>query len=363
VAFWNRATDLIDTAAAMADVPPSPRVAGSLVPTYSEFQAMRGLWSMQVPAFRRGVSLISGTIAQCPVRQYGDGARIPTQYESGAVPWVTMQRTVRDGILHGRAYWRIVAVGTVTVYKHEPADSVTENPDGTLIMGDATERQRSDMNSAPIVGRVVVFTFYDEGALIAGVDALATAYALEVASRNYAESPHPGDVLQNVSAHELSDDEIAKARHDWAAARRDPDGAVAYLNAGFALGDAKGWSPTELALADQRNQSALQMARLLNLDGLWLGAGAPSSSLSYVNRVDLRQDLVDLTLTDYMLPIEQRMSAADMYRGECRFDTSAFLRSNLPERATVAIGLVGAGIVTAQEGKAFVSESTTGGPA
>lgn len=321
---------------------------------------MRGLWSMQVPAFRRGVNLISGRTAQCPVVQYGRARPIPSQYEAAHVPWVTMQRTVKDLVLHGRAYWLTVVVGSTIVYKRLPAESIDEREDGTYGGPDGEDLRISDMNGDPQEGRVVVFEGYDEGALLAGTDPLATALALELAARNYAESPHPGEVLKNVSAHELKDEEIDAERAAWAKRRRDPDGAVAYLNAGYELVDAHGWSPTELALADQRNQSALQVARLLNLDPLWVGAAVSGSSLTYQNRVDARQDLVDLTLSDYMLPIEQRLSCRDTFGGTCRFDTSAFLRANLTERATVATQLKGADIVTAEEAKAFVSETPTG---
>jgi hypothetical protein len=211
------------------------------------------------------------------------------------------------------------------------------------------------------VGRVIVITGFRDGALTTGVDVITTALALESAALNYAETPHPGDVLVNQSNYELSSTEITEMLDIWTQARKDS--AAAYLNAGIALGDSKGWSPTELALVDQRNQSAIQIARLLNLDAMWVGASVAGSNLTYQNRVDARTDLYGMTLGDYIVPLEQRMSMRDVVGGTVRFDASEFLRANLDSRVTMAVAMVGAGILTTEQARDWVSDRPTGGPA
>jgi hypothetical protein len=109
------------------------------------------------------------------------------------------------------------------------------------------------------------------------VDILTTALALERASLNYAETPHPGDVLENVSNYEMSEAEVLEMLAAWTEARQN--GAAAYTNMGIKLGDAKGWSPTELALAEQKNESRLAIANLLNLDPFWVGASVTGHRL------------------------------------------------------------------------------------
>jgi phage portal protein BeeE len=119
----------------------------------------------------------------------------------------------------------------------------------------------------------------------------------------------------------------------------------------------------QTALVEQRNQSALAMARLLNLDPSWVGASVAGSSLVYTNRVDLRTDLYGLTLTDYVLTIEQRLSMPDMGGAQVQMSSSEFLRSNLDARVTMATALVAAGILTTVEAREFISDEPTGGPA
>jgi phage portal protein BeeE len=176
----------------------------------------------------------------------------------------------------------------------------------------------------------------------------------------YADAPRPLQVLRNVSNYELSDDEITGLLTDYVKARQES--SVAYLNGGVEL-DTLGWDAQQTALVAQRNESAIQIARLLNLDPMWLGAAVSGSSLTYQNRVDARQDLVDLTLSDYMVPFEQRISMRDVCGQTVRHDTSEFLRANLTERSRIAVELTGAGIITPQEAALFVSDRPTGGPA
>lgn len=365
--FFTRASDVIER---HADVQaslscPAPAVR-SLVPTWQDWQGARVLWAMQVPAYKRGVTLISGTVAQLPWIQPETNeptvAGFLAQPEAGRTPWYTKQRLVRDLVNHGRAYLLIKSVrgGVVTVTRHLDADTITPQDDGTLTGSDGSEYRPSDPDRPPIVGRVIVFDGFRDGALIAGVDVLSTAYAQEAASRMYADTPMPSQVLRNVSDYELSDDEIDSDIAAYEDARRNS--AVAYLNRGYEL-DTLGWDAQQTALVAQRNESAIQIARLLNLDPMWLGASVSGSSLTYQNRVDARQDLTDLTLSDYMVPVEQRLSMRDVCGVPIRHDTSEFLRANLTERSRIAVELTTAGIITVQQAQAFVSDRPTGGPA
>jgi phage portal protein BeeE len=351
------------TAALRESCPPTVR---GVVPSWQEWQAARVLWAMQVPAYRRGVTLISGTVAQLPWMQPDTAnpvvAGFLAQPEAGRTAWVTKQRVVSDLVNHGRAFLLIAAVraGVVTVAQHKDAAHVTVNDDGTLTGPNGETWKASDPERAPVVGRVIVIDGYRDGALIAGVDVLTTAYALEASARMYAETPLPAQVLRNVSDYDLSDDEIDRDVDTYERTRRES--SVAYLNRGYDL-DTLGWDAQQTALVPQRNEAAIQIARLLNLDPYWLGASVQGSALTYTNSLSLRQDLTDLTLTDYMLPLEQRLAMRDVCGVPVRHDTTEFLRANLTERSTIAVALVGAGIITTTQAAAFVSDRPTGGPA
>lgn len=363
--FWNRATSVVDRQAqAQAAIPAAPAAAG-LVPTWEAWQAQRVLWAMQVPAYKRGVTLISGTVAQLPLYSPTNtepAAGFLTQPEAGRVCWVTVQRTVRDMVNYGQAFWQIKATraGVVTVVKQIDADTITLHDDGTLTGPQGQTWTVSDPEKAPIVGRVIVIDGFRDGALEAGVDVLTTAYAQEAAARLYADAPRPAQVLRNVSNYELDKTEVAALLADYIAARQAS--SVAYINAGVEL-DTLGWDAQQTALVAQRNESAIQIARLLNLDPMWLGAAVQGTSLTYQNRVDARQDLVDLTLADYIVPLEQRLTMRDVCGTPVRFDTSEFLRANLTERSRIAVELTTAGVISAEQARAFVSDLPTGGPA
>jgi phage portal protein BeeE len=355
--------------AATCDTEPAPRVRGAGPFGWTELGEVAALYAMQVPAISRGVRLISGTVAQLPIVEWAPAGAVPNPFleriEPDRAPWVTKQRLVRDMVLGGRGYVQVTqvnAAGLPMVGRYILPSKVSYTPGARVLTIDGIEYPVSNPATPGTTrGAVIVIDGFSDGILTTGVDTIETALALEDASRMYARTPRPTQTLRNVSGYELSDDEIDKDIALYERTRREH--SVAYLNNGYELGDGVGWNATEIALVEQRNQSALNVARLLNLDPLWLGAGVPSSSLSYVNRLDLRQDLIDFTLSDYIVPIEQRFSLPDVMTpgNRARFETSDFLRANLDARATVAIGLVGAGIVTPEEAKAYVSDRPTGG--
>jgi HK97 family phage portal protein len=361
---------------AIAQAGPTDRAI--TLPTWSEFQSARALLAMQVPAFNRGVRLISGTVAQLPLQEWDtyNGARRRNNFLAQPDPshpyWVTMQRTVRDLVLYGSAHWQITSVSVTDGYpnaiRHLEHDKVSPIPgNDRSVYVDGVEKPVSNPGGnalGAVEGMVIRFDGYNDGALITGVDVLTTALAQEAAARNYSEAPAPTQILKNTSNYELDDTEITELIAVYQSARQNS--AVAYLNSGVDL-TTFGYSAHELQLVEARNQSAIQIARLLNLDPFWVGAGVPGSALTYQNRVDMRQDLVDLTLSDYINPIEQRLSMPDVlttkYKNQARFDPSQFLRSNLEDRARIAIDLFTAGVIDQAEARTFVSDKPSGGPA
>lgn len=378
MAWFNRAetvrrdAEAINAATREARIVPS--VSSRLVPTWDEMQSYRALWAMQVPAFNRGVRLISGTVAQLPLVEWDTytGKKrtntFLTAVSADAPYWVTMQRTVRDLLLHGQAYWQITAVdsaGYPKYARHIPFDDVTTSGDPATLNVKGTPFPVSDpVLDGTDVDRIIVFDGFRDGVLLTGLDTLTTAAAQVQAAGNYAASPTPTQILKNTSNYELSPTEVDELLAAYQKARQDS--SVAYLNGGVELATF-GYSAQESQHAELMNQSAIQIARLLNLDPFWVGAGVPGSALTYQNRVDMRQDLVDLTLSDYIAPIEQRLSMPDIlttrWKNRARFDTAEFLRSNLDTRSRMAIDLYTAGIITRDEARDFVSDQPSGGPA
>jgi phage portal protein BeeE len=280
-----------------------------------------------------------------------------------------MQRTVQDLVLYGRAYWYVVDTdnGYPDIVQRFPAVDVStsSHKPGKITYGQADYPISVPAGPGSRPGSVIVFTAYGSdlgdqyaGVLVEGADTLALAQALEDAAANYAASPLPQLALKNGGA-DLTPKQIQEMLTEWEAARKAR--TTAYLSSVMET-ETFGWNAAELQLIEARNGQAANVARLLNLDPLWVGVSVQGSSLSYANRVDLRKDLVDLTLTDYMAPIEQRLSMRDASAGEViRFSTNEFLRSNLESRVNMTVALAPyPEILSPDEARAFLQDSPTG---
>jgi hypothetical protein len=145
----------------------------------------------------------------------------------------------------------------------------------------------------------------------------------------------------------------------WEEARSNR--ATAYLNSAI---EAKGmgWSARDLALVEARNESAIGIARIANLDPVWVGASVSGTSLTYSNRVDLFRQLLDISLRPVMDMLTHRLSMPDVTpRGHAvRFDTSGFLRGNAADLGNLVAQLVPLGILTPDEARMVIDLNTLG---
>ena len=139
----------------------------------------------------------------------------------------------------------------------------------------------------------------------------------------------------------------------WEEARQNR--STAYLNSTISA-DTFGWNARDLQLVEGRNASATMIARLANLDPVWVGAGVSGSSLTYSNRTDLYRQLLDLSLTPIMKMISECLSMNDVTpRGrEVEFDTAAFLKSNPLEMAQIVNTLLPLGVIDVPEARNMI---------
>lgn len=339
------------------------------VPDWNTYRSGTAAMASRIPAWLRASKLVTGTVASLPLVQWRAGALVSgtgllSQPEPDKPYWVTMQRTTEDVAHHAKAYWEVRDVdanGYPARVRLLPAAEVSQP-------ADRPNHVRYTNHDYPIshpagpgtnIGSVIVFDGYRAGILTDGFGTIALAIALEHAALNYADSPLPSFALKNDGA-DLTPAEIQELLTEWETARLTR--STAYLSSAISTLQF-GWSASELQLTDARTFVAGEIARLWNLDPLWVGASMPGASLVYGNRVDLRKDLVDLTLTDYMAPIEQRLSMHDVTPtitdNIVRFNTNAFLRSNLPERSDIVVKLMGTDppAITLDEARAFLSDS------
>lgn len=312
--------------------------------------------AMMVPAFARGLDLITGIASGLPLLEMTpDG--LPLQplgftaapsYEDGLPRVTTIRQTVADLVCDGRAYWLITeATGSgypQRVQRLDAAD-VARNPQDT----------RMPVESWTVLGgtvdprRVIEFRTGAAGALAAGAVVLNSALDLETAARNYARTPVPAMALvASGNSYNMDEAEAQALLADWETARQTR--STAYFNNAVEL-KTFGWSATEMQLVEARQHTAAEVARVLNLDPVWVGANASGSSLTYQNMQDLNTSLLQATILPLLRVIEQRLTMLTGTGRTFRFDTTAFLRANLAERVSAITAYIAAGVITVEEAR------------
>ena len=327
--------------------------------------------AMQVPAVVDALKTYAHTISALSLRQYRYDTPTDTALwlntPSPYLPYTAvMQRTITDLLLWDRAYWLV----TKRTWDNFPAEIQVLRVED---VSDSTTGHTTgiDSNAYPPVdpfywmGKAVpardVIKFYGDGLggwLTYGATAINTAAALEAATLSYSEYPMPTVMLKNTGA-DLPAAQVDALLDAWEDARTNR--ATAYLNSTIEA-KAMGWSARDLALVEARNESAIQIARLANLDPTWVGAAVAGSSMVYSNRVDLYRQLLDISLRPVMDLITDRLSMADCTpRGHAvRFDTSGFLRGNAADLGALVAQLVPLGILTPEEARTVIDLNTLG---
>lgn len=315
--------------------------------------------AMQVPAVRRGVRVIADALAGMPLEAWRGLVRIDPQPSFLEQPetWrcyaSTIRETVEDLIFYPWAWWLVQArdfLGRpLAVVRLDPAYvSVTEVPgsseiDRVYVSYKGIEQRQEDL---------VRFDGPDEGILRLGVVEIMTAYKLEMAAQTYADPEVPSGVLTNTGEYRLTQPEREELMAQWRAARRR--GSTAFLDANVTYQNMIAM-PDQLQLVQGREESAAQIARLLNLPAYYLGAKS-GDSMTYTSVPSQRRDLVDISLAPYIQAIEGRLSMSDRNgspRGQSvRFRKADLLRSDAREDAEVGEILIRSGQSTPNEQRA-----------
>lgn len=317
--------------------------------------------AMMVPSFARGMSVITAVGSGLPLRDIDPatgGVLQPYALTAVVSMWpghpvsALWRVTLTDMVAHGKAHWRVLArnqFGHPTAVEPIGVDRVSVHEVGEMLI----DGRRVWVDQAGIVHDNDVITFETgfPGALDHGWLAIDTALSLEAAAKNYASSPLPALALKSMGV-DLTEDESQELLTAWETARRTR--STAYLNSQVGI-ETFGWNASELQLVEARQQASIEIARLLNIDPYFVGAQIPGSSLTYQNRTDLYQSLLDFTVMPLLRVIEQRLSMPDVSGSnrQLRFDTSAFLRANLSDRVAALTAYVAAGVITPQQAAAL----------
>jgi HK97 family phage major capsid protein/HK97 family phage prohead protease len=316
---------------------------GSIAPRISRDEAL------QVPAVLRARNLICGSLGTLPVRVHGPDRRIVTdvqylvpQPDPDIATSVVMAQTVEDLLFEGIAWWQVTKFGWhgyPVEARHVPVGSVHVAPTGSLLPGQA---QISPDQPFPVDGQVYIdgrpvgdnevirFDSPNPPLLRHAARAIRTCLLLDQMASLYASDPLPlGYFAPQDGADEPTDDEVQEILDDWETARRQR--SWGYVN-GALKAQTLQWNPEQLQLADQRQHAVLEIARAAGVDPEDLGVS--TTSRTYANSEQRRQDLIDFTLGAYVSAIQDRLSMRDVLpRGYiAKIDFGGFLRGDTQTR-------------------------------
>ena len=96
-----------------------------------------------------------------------------------------------------------------------------------------------------------------------------------------------------------------------------------------------GIDPTKLQLNEARQYVSLEIARATGIPAYFLSS--EQTSMTYSNAVSERKALIDFSVRNILIPIEERLSMPDFatLNTETRFSLDDFLRGSALERAQV----------------------------
>lgn len=311
--------------------------AGTIAPRISRAQAL------QVPAVMRARNLIAGVPSRLPVRvcdkdhKETDPTNFLPQIDPDIPNVVTFAETYEDLLFEGVSWWKITAFG----YRQFPMNAQHIGVDRVHVTNNVFPINGSYPPQTPgqvyIDGQpvrddqVIRFDSPNPPLLVHAAKAIRTCLNLDTTASNYAENPVPlGAFRPKEGIKPKEDKESIRALLDeWESARKHR--VWAYIGAAWDMEEFQ-FNAEQIQLAEQRQHAVLEIARACGIDPEDLGVS--TTSRTYQNSEQRRQDFIDFTLAPYVAAVEQRLSMNDVlprgYYAKVNFD--AFLRADTKTR-------------------------------
>ena len=323
----------------------------------AEMLPMTRTVAMSIPAVARARNTLCGTAAQLQLVAHKlDGVLDPqpslvSQIDPGRPNSVTLAWIVDELIFNGVAYLVVVTRdapsngGRPSGLRVVPQARIGFNPDGSPASFDGHPIPPDDW---------IRIDGLNEGVLLFGRKALRDAEALANSSAKAARNPVPSvELHQTTTTPTLTAQEIADLKADWIRARDGKNGGVAYTPSSI---EAKmHGQAAEQLLIQGRQQSAIDMARIMSVPGWAVDAQQQGSSLTYSNVESRVRELLAFGLQPLLTPIEDRFSMDDLmpHGTWAKFDTSAILAGDLKARAEAYQAAETAGILDQDQARAL----------
>lgn len=299
------------------------------------------LEALSVPAVQRGRNLIC-SIATLPLVQHGPDWQevrlsLLEQIDPDVPNVVTLSQTIEDLLCDGVSWWWVTARGFdgfPTFCRHVDVSSVSLNPPGGMqrpapLPGGYDPRNAVIyVDGRPVSVRDVIrFDSPNPPLLVAGARAIRRALLLDRAAEVYADGGRPLDYFSPADgAEDIGDDEIETMLSQWQARRKRR--GTGWLPKALKYNAVDSPSPADLQLVALQQRAALDIANAMGLDPEELGIS--TTSRTYANVTDRRQDKINDTLAPYMSAITDRLSMGDVTRRGYRiaFDLDDYMRAD-----------------------------------
>lgn len=316
--------------------------------------------ALSVPAVLKGRNLICGTIGTLPfytVDSDNNRVRLPLtdQIDPNVPNSVTVAMTVEDLLFYGTAWWHILDRGFdgypskaehinfINVSWQMPSDFPLDKlPSGyypgshVFVLGrtfPAADLIRFDSPNPPL--------------LLSGGRSIMRALKLEAAADLYANDPQAREYFSSADGSDPEGEDVTDMLNGWLSARQAR--TTAYIPSGYVLNQIQQPTPADLQLAQIQREATLSIANAMGLDPEDLGIS--TTSRTYKNAVDRRQDRINECYAPYVQAIEDRLSMGDITRRGQRvcFEWDDFLKSNPLERAQTQAIYLASKVITPDE--------------
>lgn len=343
--------------------------------------------ALQVPAVLRARNIIAGTIGTLPLVTRDaalrpDARPFVAQPDPAMVRSVMLAMTVEDLLFEGQAWWRVVGFGwdgyPARAYRVDPQQvgvpgasggygTPPAAPDGYVWIGGALWPAGTVLvDGQPVPdGELIRFDSPNPPLLVHAARAIRTALRLEKTADLYASSPRPLGYFTAADGADPDEGDVQAALDAWETARNEH--ADGYVGSALKYNQAQ-WSPEQLQLHQARQHAVLEVARCTGIDPEDLGVS--TTSRTYQNAVDRRQDRVNDVLGPYLTTIAERLSMPDVTpRGvTVAFDLDDLLKANPLDRWSTyrtanEIGAMNVDEIRAEEGRPAMTTRPAPAPA
>jgi portal protein len=320
--------------------------------------------ALQIAAVLRGRNELC-SISTLPLRMY-QGLNVQDsplfrQFDPDVPNVVHMSMTIEDLVFDQVAWWQVTAQD----FERYPMAVKRISPDRVRL--DPPKGQRVPDGERPDryvwidlqdgrgwrmwpAALMIRFDSPNPGLLSAQKVALRIARQLDNLTGMYADNPALREFFtdaDDIDADPMTDPEIDQFLADYGAMRQTrPYG---WIPSNVKRSDVSSPSPKDLTLVELRESVNLAIANALGVDPEDLGVS--TTSRTYFNSVDKKQDKINRTYAPFMKAITDRLSMGDVTkRGyTAQFDLTDYLKSSPAEQAAYWAQLKGMGVTDADE--------------